>query len=234
MAQPAGQTLPAPFPVEMPPIQARQHMNIASLRRLPEVPDMDMVDVNRILKSYTSIPRGECNKAEGAFKTTRFRHWLTTPTSRELLVLREFHSPSMHTITAFSLMCATLAQAMRAQQSQYISLVLFCGSHVGDYGDDDDDQTMKGEGDRKRNKPAVGRRAIARSFIAQLLRQHPFDTVLAREEHNLSDGNAWYCDQTRQGNMRQLCVPAGVAHPAATTARGGRLYHRRHLALRDG
>ncbi|KAK4103950.1 hypothetical protein N658DRAFT_419668 [Parathielavia hyrcaniae] len=186
--QQAQQPLPVPSPAEIPPVQARPHMDAASLRRLLNVPDMDMVDVDRILESHPSIPRSEHNTAQAAFKTTQFRHWLVTPTSRELLMHGEFHTPSMRYVSTLSLMCAALTRAMRARQSQYISFVFFCGSHVGN------------------NKRAVGGRAIARSFIAQLLRQHPtIDTVLAREGHTLSDGVPSYWDQIRRGNTRQLC-----------------------------
>lgn len=176
----------------------RSGVNTVYLRRILRIPDdMDETDIVSILERSNSISIHSRTKSDRIVRLRQFRRWIATPTSRELLVHGEFGASSARCyISALSLLCATVMQALRDKQDQYISMVFFCGSHIDESEDEDDE-----EGQRHDLPRHCGGRAMIRSLLAQLLRQRSFDAALQEEKALGVD-----IERARKGNLTQLCA----------------------------
>ncbi|KLU91963.1 hypothetical protein MAPG_10911 [Magnaporthiopsis poae ATCC 64411] len=141
------------------PWAATPYPSIASIRKLVNMTDIDISDLEAADEDRGLIPGRERAMAKAVVGTTQFRRWAVAPESRELLIHGD-ESPGRRgggEFSALSLLCADVVRALRNKKSgRYVSLVFFCGRHV-----EDDDGPRGG-------------RAMARSFIHQLLRQRPF------------------------------------------------------------
>jgi hypothetical protein len=182
--------LPAPMQLWHPwfaqsPIQPRPEpcINYDGLRELLNTPDIDETDLEQILESRDLIPTRYRSRAEQVAVTQQFRDWIVAPTSRELLVHGEYMLDGTYYASAMTLLCATMTLALRRRRDRYVSLVFFCSRHI----EDDDEYT--------------GGKAIIRSLIVQLLRQHSFDTTLLHREVNLG--------RVQGGDIKQLCALFG-------------------------
>ncbi|KAI0139370.1 hypothetical protein F4776DRAFT_662329 [Hypoxylon sp. NC0597] len=113
-------------------------------------------DMQHTLDKQETIPTHERAVSESLVTNPRFREWMISPTSSELLVQGD--STGNHQISSQSVFCSTFLQALRANP-KFISLVYFCGLHA-DYED------LYG-----------GPRSMMMSFIAQLVLQWDFDTT---------------------------------------------------------
>jgi len=136
-----------------------------------DIPDLDMADMAFVDGKQHELPEPERVLAEQAVNTQLFRNWIVSPSSAKLLLHWGSSPPTtVAGVSPLSVFCRTMAQALRARE-RFVSLVWFCGRHVGDEDDDDDD-----DGDEAwRRRPPGGRTMLA-SLIDQLLRQHVFDT----------------------------------------------------------
>ena len=132
---------------------------------LHNIIDLDQTDIKHITETRDLIPLGYRSRCEQLVTTQQFKDWLAVPKSRKLLVHGDFTSGVPNHVLALSLLCATLTKVLRTR-SRYVSLVFFCGSHI-----EEDDGPMGG-------------RVIMRSLIAQLTRQHSFDTTFLSQDVN--------------------------------------------------
>ena len=177
--QTPSQPQPVPMPVfamiqqpAVPPFQPWQ------LYQLLQIVDMDEADIQALSDGGSGIPARCRDRASQVASTPQFRNWVTAPASRELLVCGEHRLDGGQAAEALSLLCATLARALRRRE-RHVSLVFFCGLHA------DEDDALAGPG------------ALMRSFIAQALRYHAFDTAQLPWEVDLN--------RVAAGNLRELC-----------------------------
>ncbi|KAK5989731.1 Cystathionine beta-synthase [Cladobotryum mycophilum] len=155
-------------------------VTVDQLRSLLNVPRMDVIDMEEVSNSKDLIPLAYRHRAEQIATSQQFRDWIVAAESRELLIEGDFDFNDAHHISALSLFCVTLTQALRMRES-YISLVFFCGSHV--------------EGDEDGSNGAV---AIIKSLVAQLLEQYR-DFDLRHIESHVK------LYQIQQGDIGELC-----------------------------
>jgi hypothetical protein len=114
-------------------------------------------DMKQTIEKQERLPSHERAVVENLLGHSRFRDWMVSPISRELLVQGDFTGDRQ--ISALSVFAATLITALRGRP-KYISLIHFCGVHK-DLNEDVD----------------AGPRGMIMSFIAQLLWQWDFDTT---------------------------------------------------------
>ncbi|KAI3321465.1 hypothetical protein HD806DRAFT_502654 [Xylariaceae sp. AK1471] len=123
-------------------------------------------DMKHTMEKQERLPSHERAMSENLLSSSRFRNWMVSPASRELLVQGEFAGDRQ--ISALSVFAATLTTALRGRP-KYVSLIHFCGLHT-DLDDDVD----------------AGPRGMIMSFIAQLLWQWDFDTSFLHDYVDLS------------------------------------------------
>ncbi|KAI0520974.1 hypothetical protein F5B22DRAFT_634829 [Xylaria bambusicola] len=123
-------------------------------------------DMQRTTEKQERLPLGERAATEGLLNSPRFREWVVSPISRELLVQGNLTGDRQ--ISALSVFCSTFTTAIRSRP-KYISLIHFCGLHA-DLGSDAD----------------AGAPGMIMSFIAQLLWQWDFDIALLQQYVDLS------------------------------------------------
>lgn len=154
-----------PYHVQPPP--AAVYVDPTMLLGLLAIPPgLDQAGLRVVEEAGYRIALQQRSRAEQVVQAPQFRDWLVAPGSRELLV------------SALSLVCATLVQALRARRD-YVALAFFCGCHV----EDDDGH--------------VGAAAVARSLAAQFLLQRPFGPVVW--------GGGVDLDGVRRGDVAALC-----------------------------
>lgn len=130
-------------------------------------------------------------RAEQLIGTRQFGNWVLDQDMNKLLVHGDFDTEN--SISPFSVLCTSLIQALRPR-SGLITLVFFCGCHL------------------KPHDEYPGPITMIRSFIAQILEQHPFTPDNLANEVNLAGVEA--------GDIPQLCkLFACLARqlPATTT-----------------
>ncbi|KAI0834647.1 hypothetical protein F5Y06DRAFT_306684 [Hypoxylon sp. FL0890] len=151
-------------------------------------------DMQHILDKQETIPSHERAISETLVTNPRFREWMVSPSSSELLVQGD--STSRHQISSQSVFCSTFLQALRANP-MFISLVYFCGLHA------DFDSLYSGP------------RFMMMSFLAQLVLQWDFDTASRYQPTEfLRDGYG------REAEMDDLCDLVSsliIKLPAETT-----------------
>ncbi|KAL7935953.1 hypothetical protein V8C35DRAFT_296460 [Trichoderma chlorosporum] len=120
--------------------------------------NLDEEDLLAVKEYSYRLARKHHTRAVQVTQTREFRQWIVAPTSRRLLIHGDFSPHSLDTwrSSPLSFFCLLLVRMLRDRE-RYVTLVFFCGFHV-----EDDDSN-------------VGGAAIIRSFIAQLLRQIPFE-----------------------------------------------------------
>ncbi|KAI1365429.1 hypothetical protein F5Y08DRAFT_304071 [Xylaria arbuscula] len=123
-------------------------------------------DMKSIMEKQERIFQYEKATTQGLVGTPRFRDWMVSPTSRELLV--QGNHTGDREISALSVFCSSFAAAVRGRP-KYISLIHFCGFHADLTSDAD-----------------AGAYGMIMSFIAQLLWQWDFDTAKLRHYVDLS------------------------------------------------
>lgn len=123
-------------------------------------------DMQHTMERQERLPGHERAMTENLISASRFREWMVSTISRELLVQGDFTGDRQ--ISALSVFASTLTTALRARPN-YISLVHFCGLHT-DFNYDAD----------------AGPRGMIMSFIAQLLSQWDFDMEFLHESVDLS------------------------------------------------
>lgn len=154
---------------------------LALLDLLNVPPDLDEMGQASIYASESlHIPLQEQRRADLLLSTGKFRYWIVSPRSSELLVHGEFKSGgAWREASALSHFCATFVRAMAATKT-YLPLTHFCGSHI------EGDDRLKGAG------------GMMRSLLAQLLQRGPLeDAVLGEPDVDL--------DQISKGRMPALC-----------------------------
>ncbi|KAL8376086.1 hypothetical protein RB595_007279 [Gaeumannomyces hyphopodioides] len=150
---------PPPLLQGMPVTQpARLILDTAAIRRLINMTDIDIADLNTAIEDRYRIVANERARAKAVAGTRQFRRWVVTPESRELLVHGgTLGSRGYDEFSALSVLCADVTRALRKRRGgRYVSLVFFCGRHA------EEDEMPGGE-------------TIVRSFVHQLLRQRSFD-----------------------------------------------------------
>ncbi|KAI2606539.1 hypothetical protein GGR54DRAFT_436977 [Hypoxylon sp. NC1633] len=143
-------------------------------------PSFETLDIQHILERQEHIVAHERAIAESLVSVPRFREWMVSPTSRELLVQADFTSGRQP--SALSVFCSTFLQALRRNE-KFIALAHFCGLHA-DYDD-----------------PEAGPRSMMMSFIAQLILQWSFDTSFLHEHVDLS-----WVEYDDEPDMSDLCA----------------------------
>ncbi|KAI1351128.1 hypothetical protein F5Y01DRAFT_304971 [Xylaria sp. FL0043] len=123
-------------------------------------------DMRHITEKQEQLPFQERAMSENLLSNARFREWMVSPTSRELLIQGSLTGDRQ--ISALSVFCSTITTAIMGRPN-YISLIHFCGLHADlDYDAD------------------AGPRGMIMSFIAQLLCQWDFDTTFLHSYVDLS------------------------------------------------
>lgn len=122
--------------------------------------DMDLSDLNFVYDKKNQLPTRERARAEQIVNTTYFRDWVTSPSSAKLMIYWDQcrHVANVSSLTVF---CATMTKALRARSGQFLAVLWFCGRHH--------DRTDV------QSEASLGPRAMLKSLIDQLLRQHTFD-----------------------------------------------------------
>ncbi|KAI0419657.1 hypothetical protein F5X98DRAFT_384420 [Xylaria grammica] len=123
-------------------------------------------DMKYIIEKEDRLPSHERAATERLASTPRFRQWMVSPVSKELLI--QGNLTGGRQISALSVFCSTFTSTIR-QRQKYISLVHFCGLHADLYHDAD-----------------AGPKGMMMSFIAQLLQQWEFDTSFLHENVDVS------------------------------------------------
>ncbi|KAK5634722.1 hypothetical protein RRF57_010435 [Xylaria bambusicola] len=177
--QPQQLLLPPPSPVPAP---VQWHSSQDELRKLvADAADIHSADLEYIRQRGPSlVPGSQREQAEGLIATSQFRDWIVAVNSRSLLVHGDMDVIEQGYVSGFSLVCTTLVQALK-ETDRFLPLVFFCGRHT----------TVE---------YTVGR-AMLESFIAQLLRQHQFDTT--------GVGCEIVRDKLLAGDVKELCSLLG-------------------------
>ncbi|KAL6833079.1 hypothetical protein J3E69DRAFT_126399 [Trichoderma sp. SZMC 28015] len=178
------QQSPSWYPQAIAQVQPSASPNSARLQEVLYIPYSDDKDVKQVSNENDVISLRHRVRAEQVVSTSKFRDWAIKAESKELLVEGDFGYDNCYYISALSLLCATLTQALRTREG-YISTVFFCGCH----GKDDDQYN---------NGKDVGGVAIMKSMILQLLKQHhSFDLTGLEKDIRL--------DLLKDGDIDQLC-----------------------------
>ena len=158
----ASPMLPSPWAPPSLQSQAsvmKWKVNQETLRRILNIPDLDYVDIAFILDKKEELPAKQRAQAEQIVNTTLFRNWIVTTSSAKLLVQWDSQLPqTIAEVSPLSVFCATMVQALQAKE-RFLSVQWFCGRHA----------------DLMEAGLYVGGRAMLRSLIDQLLREHSFD-----------------------------------------------------------
>ncbi|TGJ87603.1 hypothetical protein E0Z10_g1168 [Xylaria hypoxylon] len=123
-------------------------------------------DMKYTIEKQERLPSHERAMTEQLVNTPRFREWMVSPMSRQLLIQGNLTGDRQ--ISTLSVFCSTFTSTIR-QGLKYITLVHICGLHT----------------DLNRDVDA-GPRGMIMSFIAQLLWQWDFDTTFLFENVDLS------------------------------------------------
>ncbi|ORY62060.1 uncharacterized protein BCR38DRAFT_466838 [Pseudomassariella vexata] len=155
---------PMPSLQFLPPSQpqrlvAEWGMNQEALRRLLDIPDLDLADMDFISDRKTQLPAKQRAQVEQIVNTQLFRNWIVSPSGAKLLVQWTSRPPS------------TIAEVSPLSgKPRFMSVQWFCGQHI--------EPSQPGR--------SIGGRAILLSLIDQLLRQHVFDMQLLHQAINLA------------------------------------------------
>ena len=172
------------------PVQTMPRISLAVLRDLLSLVSSDKTDLESVENSRDTIPPAHRGRAEQVVNTREFRQWLVSGESKGLLIEGNFRVHDSHYISALSLVCATLARALRTRE-KYISVVFFCGCHIAEDQEDDEEN----DGDGRQSCEGV---AIMKSAISQLLEQcSSIDLAGLESDINLT--------RVKDGDLRQLC-----------------------------
>ncbi|KAK0716567.1 hypothetical protein B0T21DRAFT_454341 [Apiosordaria backusii] len=133
-------------------------------------PNFDLLDLTQILDHQPLIPLRQRTRADQAFNTDQFRAWLISLGHSHLLIHGDFDRAHPPLISGLTFAAATLIDTLRERQTQYISLIYFCGLHT----EQDDEYS--------------GSVKMLGGFIAQLLRQYPSLVVTEQDVQFLSGG----------------------------------------------
>jgi hypothetical protein len=176
---------PQTMPAQRPSTPAQQQqvqqriLNATDILSALNVPEWEKRDFQHIFDQRYQINVKSRQCAEAALSTKEFRNWLTKPKSAELLVQRDESNERADgaEISGLSLVSLTLFQGLLSRE-RYLHLAFFCGLHTE--GNDDH----------------IGWKAMAKNFIAQILRQHTFD---------LSPLRGMSLEQIRKREVKDLC-----------------------------
>jgi hypothetical protein len=138
--------------------------------------ELEKIDVDVVEDKQESLPWTDRGRAGPIVNTEQFKTWMVSP--RPATLLMHGDCASLGGVSALSLLCSTLTQALR-RRSNFLSLSFFCGLH-----DEEDGQYYGGA-------------AVLRSFIAQLLCQQPFDTRNIQHYVNIAGAE--------RGQVASLC-----------------------------
>lgn len=175
-----GEPVPA-IHVHQQPARPVATSRLALLDLLNFPSDLDELGQASIYASESlHIPLREQRRADLLLSAAKFRNWIVSPRSSELLVHGEFKSGgAWREASALSHFCAAFVRAMAATKT-YLPLVHFCGSHI------EGDDRLKGAG------------GMLRSLLFQLLQRGPFDdAVLGEPGADL--------EQVSKGRLPALC-----------------------------
>lgn len=192
---------PPTYPVPARPFVELTPQTLLALLSVPGAGDLGISDVARVKEQgATLVSAHDKKRADQVIQTQHFRHWMGTPGRARLLVHGMFRGGG-RTVSALSLLIATLAEALRERPTDFVCLTFFCGSHL---------DVDEGDGDAPQS---VGGPALVRALLAQLLLQRPdSDTRLAAAEADM--------DLVQRGDVGQLCALLGLLVrrlPAETT-----------------
>ncbi|KAK3333061.1 hypothetical protein B0T19DRAFT_417052 [Cercophora scortea] len=174
-----------------PPLE--WHIPQPDLQALIGLQTLAADDMEYIKHRAPQLSQTHQEQAQRLVTTPQFRAWITAVASTVLLIQGNYSEPSRHEISALSLFCATLSRALAAQPThRFRPLVFFCGRHLDAAG-------------------STGGHVLARSLIAQLLAQQPFDTTRLHTEIDLN--------KIQSNDLDELCrllswlarrIPAGT------------------------
>lgn len=160
-------------------------LNSSWLQDVLYIPYSDEEDLKRVVSGNHAIPPAHIGHADQVESTQPFQNWVIQPQSKALLVEGNFGSDDCHHISALSLLCFRWTAGFRILG--YTLLVFICGFHG-----------KKEQGDEYEDDQDVGGVTMMRSFILQLLKQHP-DLDLT----GLEKGTR--LDSLEEGDLDQLC-----------------------------
>ncbi|PSN62688.1 hypothetical protein BS50DRAFT_624507 [Corynespora cassiicola Philippines] len=154
----------------------RANITPESLWNLVNIPEIEKDDMDYIEVRQERLPQGDRARAEHMVRTERFKRWISS-LEKDLLLIHGDCSSSGN-FTALSWFCCTISRAVK-QRDNFVVLLFFCSRH------DEDDLYF-------------GCRSLLRSFISQLLCQHPFDTRTLHDQIDLV--------KIEDGDIEELCV----------------------------
>ncbi|KAH8746441.1 hypothetical protein F5882DRAFT_471415 [Hyaloscypha sp. PMI_1271] len=151
---------------------------------LLNISDIDIVDLQQIAENKELLATPEDRaRSEQIVQNQLFKTWIVSPISARLLVHGDFGGQQR--TSALSLFCTTLTHVFRSK-SRFVSLVWFCGRHLGSNvsGDSDDSDRYSSDGydsddsEGSYSGPCLRMiRKMTKSFIAQLLHQYDFPVL---------------------------------------------------------
>jgi hypothetical protein len=159
-------------------------------------------DMEHIKEREERISIRQRARTEHLVHARQFREWIVAPSSSKLLIHGDFFG--IRHLSALSVFCSTLAQALRARP-RFLAAVFFCSLHA-DFDD-----------------PYGGPRSMLMGLVAQLLLQHDFDTArlhddvdMSWDEHGEQPAVADLCAllawlvRRLPGEMTLFCIVDGV------------------------
>lgn len=135
-------------------------VNQDTLRQILDMADVDLSDLDFVNDRKHQLPPRERARAEQVVNAAAFRHWITAPSSAELMVHWD-QCRQVANVSSLTVLCTTMAAALKVQSGPFLSALWFCGRHH----------------DRAevQSDAFLGPRAMLKSLIDQLLRQYMFD-----------------------------------------------------------
>ncbi|KAG4222786.1 hypothetical protein PC116_g28741 [Phytophthora cactorum] len=224
--------LPPRSPLLLPQTET-QYIGQEELWTLLGIGDIDTIDIEAIEEKRQELPPQDRRRTEQLVHDRRFQNWIVSPASAKLMIYGNFSGFMVET-SALSLFCTTLTKAFRSRK-RYLSLVWFCGRHLG--YDDESDSDSSDEEDDYDGGPNLGPdeeddygpetrqsviKRMVRSLIAQLLCDYDFgsrhllppdiDPEIIEEGHSLSQLRRLLCWLVRQlpEEITLFCLIDGI------------------------
>ncbi|KAK4196074.1 hypothetical protein QBC40DRAFT_268756 [Triangularia verruculosa] len=111
-----------------------------ALLRVPY--DIEIADADDIEEKREHLAAVDRARMEQIVHTQKFQQWIISPDSTKLLIHGNLSPVRSMETSSLSLFCATLAKAFRSRP-RYLCLVWFCGRHIGNTGDSDDESDVE-------------------------------------------------------------------------------------------
>ena len=165
--------------------------------------------IEEILQTGVRLPTADREAAERVVTTPKFREWLASPVSCELLIHGNFQGTQY--TSALSLFSAMLVRTLQEEGEtgkNYVALAFFCGKHLVD--------SSRGGNDAGESAGGMG---MLRNLVAQLLslRSVNLESIPAQHHgqpdiHYLRSVFAALVEQLARSGMTIFCFIDGIKY----------------------